>query len=126
MSNQPSPPNPSPPCVSVRPLGYLFAAGAATAANLALWAVGYHHTIATGMLVGAACAGVVCWRQALAEERMMARLDSVATDMWWHGYATCLEDTAGEGQPRTVVRFRTPRGDKISDTRRFMNGSEHL
>jgi len=110
--------------ISSRQFGYLLLAVAATAANLALWVAGVDHTIATGMLVGAACAGLVCWRQSVAEERLLARMESVATDMWWHGYATCLEDTTAEGKPRTVVPFRVPSGDKISDTGGRLNGTE--
>lgn len=108
-----------------RPSAYLMVAVSATAANLALWATGVQHTIATGMLVGVACAGAVCWRLSLGEERVKDHIQSIANDMWWHGYATCLEDTAGDGVARTVVPFRpTARGDKISDTGRRVNGSE--
>ena len=107
-----------------RPSAYLMVAVAATAANLALWAVGFQYTIATGMLVGASCAGVVCWRQALTEQRTLDHLGAMAADMWWHGYATCIEDVAGDGPARTVVPFR--RGDRYGDSRRDVNGSETL
>lgn len=121
MHNQP---NPTARRISARQACWLLAAVAATAVNLALYAVDYEHTIVTGMLVGAAAVGVMCWRQELTEERLQAQMATAATDMWWHGYATCLEDT-NAGQPeRRVVPFRLPRGDRNGDSGRLVNGSE--